>query len=256
MGLALPILALATWRPAAGCALLAVLVPLTAGIPRNTVVPFLRPSEALTFVVATGLLLFILLTRRRLVFTGLDLVILGFVLVEVLIPSVLLLVRRVQVDLETWRTVLGPVQYLVVYLVFSRSDVDRSGFRWIVNMAFVASIVVAAVAVLEVASPSFHDLVSRFYEESPMASWDPVYRPSSLVTHYSAVAGFALLSGSLAISLLVVRHRHFPAPWLGLGILANAAGLFVSPTWAPPFVLPFLAAVMSLYARPIPSRRL
>src|SRR5437762_1686405 len=132
MGLALPILALATWRPAAGCALLAIVVPLTAGIPRNTVVPFLRPGEALTFVVA-------------------------------------------------------------------------------------------AVAVLEVASPSFHDLVSRFYEESPIASWDPVFRPSSLVTHYSAVAGFALLSGSLAVSLLVVRHRHFPTPWLVLVILANGA---------------------------------
>ncbi|HXL15912.1 MAG TPA: hypothetical protein VN961_00170, partial [Streptosporangiaceae bacterium] len=85
--------ALTVWRPAAGCAGLALLVPLTGGIGRDTVIPVLRPSEALAIVVLAGLLCNIALRRRRLVFVGLDLVVLLFVLVEVLVPMLTILVR-------------------------------------------------------------------------------------------------------------------------------------------------------------------
>jgi len=252
----LPLFALSAWRPAAGCAVLALLVPLTGGIGRGTLVPVLRPSEALAMVVLTGLLYNIAVRRRRLAFVGLDLVVLIFVLVEVLIPLLTILLRPGHVDTDTWMTVLAPIQYLAVYVLFSRCEPGAAGLRWIINMAFVASIVVAAVAVLEAFSPSFHAVVSTYYEESPTPTWDPVYRPSSLVTHYSAVAGFAFLSGSLAAALLVGRHPAFRAPWLGLVIVANACGLLVSQTWAPLVALPIVAGAIVLCASRIPWRQL
>jgi len=255
-GVGLPLLTLTAWRPAAGCAVLALLVPLTGGIGRGTVVPVLRPSEALAIVVLTGLLYNIAARRRRLVFVGLDLVILIFVLVEVLIPLLTILLRPGHVDSDTWLTVLAPIQYLAVYMLFSRCEPDAASLRWIINLAFVASVVVAAIAVLEVLSPSFHAIVSTYYEESPTPSWDPVYRPSSLVTHYSAVAGFGLLNGSLATALLVGRHPGFRAPWLGLVIVANVGGLLVSQTWAPLVALPILVGAIVLCAGRIPWRQL
>src|SRR5947207_9848525 len=254
VGLAL--FAFTVWRPAAGCAGLALLVPLTGGIGRDTVIPVLRPSEALAMVVLTGLLVNIVLRRRRLVFVGLDLVILLFVLVEVLVPMLTILLGPAHVDLDTWRTVLAPIQYLAIYVLFSRCEPGADGLRWIINLAFVASIVVAAVAVLETFSPSFHAVVSTYYEESPTPTWDPVYRPSSLVTHYAAVAGFGFLSGSLAAALLVGRHPAFRAPWLGLVIVANACGLLVSQTWAPLVALPIVAGAIVLCASRIPWRQL
>src|SRR5438046_1038253 len=118
----LPLFALSAWRPAAGCAVLALLVPLTGGIGRGTLVPVLRPSEALAMVVLTGLLYNIAVRRRRLVFVGLDLVVLIFVLVEVLIPLLTILLRPGHVDTDTWMTVLAPIQYLAVYVLFSRCE--------------------------------------------------------------------------------------------------------------------------------------
>jgi hypothetical protein len=254
--MALALVGLAAWRPASACAVLALLVPLTAGIARNTVVPFFRPSEALSLVVVVGLFINILLLRRRLAYVGLDLIVLAFVLIEVLIPFLMLFVRQAQVGLDTWRTVLGPFQYFAVYVVFSRCEPTPASLRWIINLTFVASIIVAAVAVAEVLSPGFHSIVSRYYEESPTAINDPVYRPSSLVTHYSAVAGFAILVGSLAVSLLVVRVRGFPVPWLGFVVIANTCGLIVSQTWAPLVALPVVGAAIFLHARRIPWRPL
>jgi hypothetical protein len=245
---------LATWRPAAACALLALLVPLTGGIARNTLIPFLRPSEALAVVVLAGLFLNYLALRRRLVFVGLDLVVLTFVLAEVLIPLSMLVVRQVHADLETWRTILGPFQYLAVYVLFSRCEPSQAGLRAILNCAMAASIVVAAVAVLEVISPGFHNVVASYYQESPTPSWDPVYRPSSLVTHYSAVAGFAVLTGSLALALAVARHPGFPAWWLWVVVLANAGGLLISQTWAPLVALPFVFGAVLVFGRGIPWR--
>ncbi len=250
----LSLFALTAWRPAAGCAVLALLVPLTAGIGRGTLIPVVRPSEALAIVVFTGLLCNIAIRRRRLAFVGLDLVVLVFVLVEVLIPLLAILVHPAHVDLDTWRTVLAPVQYLAVYVLFSRCEPGSAGLRWIINLAFLASIVVAAVAVLEVFSPGFHSLVSTYYEESQTPNWDPIYRPSSLVSHYSAAGGFAALNGSLAAALLIGRHPGFPASWLGLVMLANTCGLLVTQTWAPLAALPVVAAAIFLQSGRIPWR--
>jgi len=254
VAVALLMIVLATWRPAAACALLALAVPLTGGIARNTLIPFLRPSEFLAVVVLAGLFLNYLALRRRLVFVGLDLVVLTFVLAEVLIPLLLLVVRQVHADLETWRTILGPFQYLAVYVLFSRCEPTQAELRAILNCAMVASIIVAAVAVLEVFSPGFHGLVASYYEESPTPSWDPVYRPSSLMTHYSAVAGFAIMSGALALALAVVRHPGYAAWWLSLVVLANGCGLLISQTWAPLIALPFVVGAILVHARRIPRQ--
>src|SRR5262249_7825379 len=55
-GGALGVLALAIRRPALACALLALAIPLSAGMARGAVVPVLRVNEALLMIVAVGFL--------------------------------------------------------------------------------------------------------------------------------------------------------------------------------------------------------
>jgi len=79
------LLVVAVVRPALACAVLAVAIPLTAGLGRGTVVPVLRVNEALLLVVAAGVVLGRLPRRRELPFGGLDLAVLAFCLGSVLI---------------------------------------------------------------------------------------------------------------------------------------------------------------------------
>src|SRR5215471_21411658 len=88
---AIALLALAIRRPALACALLALAIPLSAGMARGAVVPVLRVNEALLMVVAVGFLVHHFLRWRPLPYTGLDLVISGFCLVNVAIPWAVIL---------------------------------------------------------------------------------------------------------------------------------------------------------------------
>src|SRR5215470_3790202 len=91
-GGALGVLALAIRRPALACALLALVIPLTAGMARGAVVPVLRVNEALLLVV--GFLVHRLTKSRPLTYSGTDIVILGFCLLNVVIPWAVILLTR------------------------------------------------------------------------------------------------------------------------------------------------------------------
>ena len=251
-GLGLGVVGLSAWRPSAGCALMALAVPLTAGLGRDTLIPLLRPSEAMAIAVLAGLALNRLWRPRRLAFTGLDLAVLGFALGSVVIPVLVLTLTRISADLDTWRTVLSPVQYLAVYVMFSRCEPTLAVTRVIFNLMMAASIVVAGVTVAELLLPSVRSAVAVYYETPVLPSWDPVYRPTSLLGHFSAVGAFGLMSCTLALALAATRVPGFNGAWLSLVMLVNIVSLLASETWAPLVALPAVVALVLIYSRRVP----
>ena len=253
---ALALLVVAISRPPLACGLLAVAVPLTAGMARGGVVPVLRVNEALLLVVAAGFTANWLARRRRLAFIGLDVVVLGFCLVGVVVPWAVILLSHAEADQSDWLLVLAPVQYLVVYLLFSRTEFTSADLNRLFNLCMVASLPVAAVAVGEALDlGGTRDLVSAYYPTAALPAWDTVYRPASLLGHYSALGAFGLLNFLLALALAATRHPGFSGRWLGVVMGANLLSLLASQTYAPVAALFPGAAAVVLGARRFPWRQ-
>src|SRR5205807_6965524 len=84
------------------------------------------------------------------------------------------------------------------------------------------------------------------------APGDTVYRPTSLLGHYSAVGAFGLLNLLLAAALAAVRQPGFPGWWLALVMGSNLLAMIASATYAPVVTLPLAAGAALLVARRIP----
>jgi hypothetical protein len=182
---------LTVWRPAIGCALLVLGIPLTGGLARGSLIPLLRVNEALLLVVVSALLVRELPRRHRFTFTGLDVVVFAFSVGGVLVPWAVLSLQHADTTLDDWRSVLAPIQYLLVYLVFSRVAFLEGEVRLLLNLALLASLIVALVALAELANvPGVRDVIANYFPPlatAPGTVTDTQPRPSSLLGHYSAV---------------------------------------------------------------------
>ncbi|TMD64078.1 MAG: hypothetical protein E6I84_14385 [Chloroflexi bacterium] len=128
------LVALTARRPLIGCAALAVGVPLTTALGRDTVIPVLRPNEVLLLLVLAGFALHHLWYRRTFYYLGIDLAIAGFATGCVLIPWLVLFLGHTWIDFDTWRAVLGPLQFLVVYLCFAQLRLSDTELQRLLNL--------------------------------------------------------------------------------------------------------------------------
>lgn len=248
---------IAVWRPAVACALLAAAIPLTAGLGRGTVIPLLRVNEALLLVVAGGWVLHNLPTRRTLSFNSLDLAVLSFCISGAVIPSAVVFLTRQGPDLSDWMVIVGPLQYLMVFVLISRTEFSSQELRLFLNLVMLGSIPVALIAIAELVNlGGVRQLFGTFYPTQPLPSWDVVYRPTSLLGHYSAVGAFGLLNFLLALALSATRHPGFPTWWLAAVMGVNLVGTVAANTYAPLGALPLGVAVVLLAARGVPWRQL
>lgn len=242
-------------RPALGFCLLVLAIPLTAGMPRGSIVPLLRVNEVLLVVVAAGLVVHGLPRRRRLVFSGLDLAVLSFCLGGVLIPTAVILLESSSADMDAWLQVVAPIQYLLVYLVFSRLPLTQTELRWLINLTLLSSVIVAIVAVAELADlPGVRSVIANYYPPPPAATVQvgTVYRPTSLLGHFSAVGGFAVLNLTLALALAAARVPGFSGLWLGFVMALNGVALLATATVAPLIALPVMVLIVLAYTRHVP----
>jgi hypothetical protein len=247
---------LATVRwPAAGCALLAVGIPLSGGLSRGSVVPLLRLNEALLLLVVSALIVRELPRRHRVVFTKLDLVVLVFCLGGVLIPWAVISLQHAEAGVDEWRTVLAPVQYLLVYLVFSRVAFSSRELSTLLNLTMLASVIVALIALAEVANlPGVRLAILAYYPPPAPGPGETLFRPTSLLGHYSAVGAFGVINLVLALALAAARPQGFNGIWLGVVIALNAAATLATQTQAPIVVLPLAAVLVLVHLRRIPRQ--
>jgi hypothetical protein len=215
----------------------------------------LRVNEALLLIAVSALVVRELPRRHRLAFTGLDLLVLAFCAGGVLIPWAVLSLQRADTTIDDWRTVLAPVQYLLIYLIFSRVKFSQLDLRLLLNLAMLASVLVALVALAEVANlPGVRQAIVAHYpppvpEPATVATG---YRPTSFLGHYSAVGAFGVINLALALALAAARADGFNGIWLGVVMGLNAAAAMATVTLAPILVLPLAAALIFLHLRHIP----
>ena len=256
---ALGLLALTAWRPAIGLAVYAFSISLTTGLGRGTLIPVLRPNEAILLVVVSGLALHYLPRRQRRPITSLDLAMGAYAIGVVVISSLVLILSRSPhlFDPDTLRGVLSPLQLLLVYAVYSRVDLGSRAVQAVLNVTMLASIFVSLLAVAELADlPGARDFGSTYYPPAVnlFNAFEPGYRPISTLGHYSAVGAFATVNYMLALTLSTMRAPGFPRLWLSLVMVVNLAGLVASLTWAPLIALPLVTILVLWYGRHVPRQ--
>lgn len=256
---ALGLLALTAWRPAIGLAVYAFSISLTTGLGRGTLIPVLRPNEAILLVVVSGLALHYLPRRQRRPITSLDLAMGAYAIGVVVISSLVLILSRSPhlFDPDTLRGVLSPLQLLLVYAVYSRVDLGGRAVQAVLNLTMLASIFVSLLAVAELADlPGARDFGSTYYPPpvNLFNAFEPGYRPISTLGHYSAVGAFATVNYMLALTLSTMRAPGFPRLWLSLVMVVNLAGLVASLTWAPLIALPLVTILVLWYGRHVPRQ--
>jgi O-antigen ligase len=256
---ALALLALTVWRPAIGLTVYAFSISLTTGLGRGTILPVLRPNEAILLVVVAGVVLHYLPRRQRHPITSLDLAVGAYTVGVVVISALVLIVSRSPqlFDPVTLRAVLSPLQLLLVYVVYSRTDLASRAVQTLLNLTMLASIVVSLVAIAELADlPGVREFGATYYPPAVNVynAFEPGYRPISTLGHYSAVGAFATVNYMLALTLSTMRHPAFPRLWLSLVMVINVAGLVASLTWAPLLALPIITLLVLWYGRHVPRQ--
>ena len=256
---ALGLVALTAWKPAIGLAMYAFSISLTTGLGRGTLIPVLRLNEAILLVVVSGLVLHYLPHRKRRPVTDLDLSVGAYTVGVVVITFLVLIVSRSPhlFDPDTLRVALSPLQFLLIYVVYSRVELNSRAVQALLNLTMLASIFVGLLAVAELADiAGIRAFVATYYPPPVNFSgtFDPGYRPISTLGHYSAVGAFAAVNYMLALTLSTMRHPAFPRLWLGAVMVANLAGLVASLTWAPLLALPLVTALVLWYGRHVPRQ--
>jgi O-antigen ligase len=240
---------LTVWRPAIGLTALAIGVPLTSGLGRGTLIPLLRPNEAMLLIVVGGLLLHHLPRREQRSLTGIDLAITSFSLGSILVAWLVLFISRHSPN--DWRTVLSPIQFLVIYLAFSRTQLSNKSRVICVNASMLAAVIVGLVSVAQVLNiAGVRGFLAAYYPAAnPLDT-----RPGSTLGLYSSVGAFELLGYGLALTLATLRTPHFAPGWLGFVMIVTVIGILSSGTWAPAIGLVLATALIPLYGRRLPRQ--
>ena len=252
------VIAVTARRPSVGCALLVVGAALTSGLGRNTVLPALRTSEALTILVAAGMVIRQLGKEQR--YTFFDVVVVTYSVGAVMVPAGYLWVTGTSASVDAWRTILAPLQFLLIYLIFSRAQLNRPEIGEILQLAMGASVIVAIVAMAQVADvPGVRSFIETYYsgtgEASQICTSGPC-RATSLLEHWSGMGAFAVLHYTLALALCAYAAINFSGRFLSTVMALNAVGAFISGTQAAIIGLGLATLVIVLHSRRIPRQLL
>jgi hypothetical protein len=212
-------------HPPVAAYILLVATPFIVGIDRGSVLPLLRPNEALGLVVGTALICrgLVRLTsgeRLRVRFTKLDASILLLAITSSLAPLLWMMVRRRPITLDDFLYALTLWKFYGIYLIVRVSIRNEAQVRRCLWLSMGAAAVVAVVAILQ--SLQLFDvprLLSTYYA--------PFGKEEALTIN----RGTTTLASSIATGDLMAFNLGIAMAWLFGGgerraVLLAAAGLF------------------------------
>lgn len=219
-------------RPMAGVLLLVGLVPVTSGLAAGFPVSHVRISEALIGLV--GVTLMASVRRRDAVpWQALDWALLAYGLCWLVLGVAADRSLQEHLGLTQWGTVLGQLQFLLIYRAVRVGVRTRAERRLAVGTLLVASAAAAIIALLqELRAPGIASMVTTITggiaTGSVAGSTSHVSRATGPFDNWAALAGYllpiVLVMVACAFAKIPVRHRRL---FMAVGGLALAA-LFVT----------------------------
>jgi putative peptidoglycan lipid II flippase len=215
-------------RPAVAAYLLIFLTPLTAGIDRGTVLPVLRPNEALAVLVGAALLARWVVTVR----TGavrmprlnrLDGVLIGLAVCSSVVPLLMMLGRRREITADDLQHAIVLWKYLAVYFLVRLSVAGEKQAYRCLALSMAAASIVCVVGILQSLDLfGVPQLLGTLYAPFGVERTLAIGRGSSTLALAAAVADLAILNLAIAVGLLLRGSRH-RVP-LGLVVLVCVFG--------------------------------
>jgi hypothetical protein len=231
-------------RPAVAAYLLIFFTPLTAGIDRGTLLPVLRPNEALALLVGVALAVRWLVRLR----TGgvrmprmnsLDGVFVGLAVFSSVVPLVMMLARHREITADDLQYTIVLWKYLAVYFIIRFSVTTEKQAYWCIGLSMAAACIVSVIGILQSLDLfGVPRLLGYLYAPFGVERTLAIGRGSSTLALAAAVADLAVLNLMLAIGLLLkgAKHRLLLGlviviclfGTLGAGEFSTVLGLFVA----------------------------
>jgi hypothetical protein len=204
-------------RPWTGAYVLIVLTPLLAGLERGSVIPFLRPYEAIIVVVGAALALrgFVALVTdgvRRPGFLAVDAAIVAMAMTSSVVPLLTMLARGQEITGEDLQFAAQLWKYYGVYLIFRLSIRTEDQVRRCLWLAMGAASIVSLLAIpqsLDVAGVPA--LLARIYGSGTSGVTVQSlsnFRGSSTLGTSFAVADVLTFNLAVALGFLSQRSTH------------------------------------------------
>lgn len=227
LGIAL-VAAIAVW-PVVGTYALVSLTPLTAGIDRGTLIPLLRPNEALCAVVALALVLrwlFRLRSTRELVPHVDPLVasMLGLGLASSAVPLLWMKIRGLTIGLDDVLYALLIWKFVIVFLIVRAVPLTEKQ-RWrLLQLSVATAALISVISLLQTAGfGPLINVLKTYYTTNDNVNAITSARGSSTLGLPIAVAD--LLTFNLAIVMGVIWLRHRTRPVLIVAALLLTLGV-------------------------------
>jgi hypothetical protein len=211
-------------RPEVAAYLLLGLTPLVAGIDRGTLIPVLRPNEALLMLVAVPLIIRAIVAAsgeggRRVRVTPMDVGLVAIAVCSSVVPLAWMVARRRNIGSDDVLYALTLWKYLGLYIVFRIAARTETQVRRCLWISMAAASVVAVIGVLQALHlfgvPS---MLARFY--APFGNEGALEISRGTSTLASSFAMADVMTFNLAISLgWLARGGRPRGPLVALSVL-------------------------------------
>jgi hypothetical protein len=191
-------LTVAAWlKPILLCYITVIAVALTSGVERGILIPLFRPNE-LVVVFSAGLGLLIILTReanRRINFHQIGAAIIVLIVGTTILPGAVYLLRGTQLTIEDGYTLLGPIKYILVFLIFAYLPNNIAERKRIVKLMVWCAAIVAIVGLLQAANVGFViDFLNRWYSSTHLTEAPVAGRVTSLISAWNSLGIFMMIN--------------------------------------------------------------
>jgi O-antigen/teichoic acid export membrane protein len=244
---------------------LTFVLPLTGGLARGAVIPFLRVSQALLVL---GFILFVIAKPTRLGksrLTAIDLAFILFVLGEAVFPMLALYYHGDSINLtyisqpdgtSALQTLLGPIQYYLLYRIVVGAISSQKQVITILNLIFFSSIIVSIIGILQKLVPAVNRFIATYYPPVSLGYDIPetYQRITSTLQHYSGLGAYLAFIIILALTCYTARqHLKIPLLLLVGTFVFDSIALVLTGTLAAWIGLVVGMAVIFVLLRRIPK---
>jgi hypothetical protein len=223
---------------------LTLLFPLTGGLARGAVLPFLRIPQALLLL---GFILFLLakpsaLGKSRL--TAIDLAFVFLMFSEAVFPVLAIYFRGEYLNLNDTnnvyggsplQTLLGPIQYYLLYRIIVSSIDSEKQIKTLINISFITSNIVSIFGIMERFIPSVRNFIQTYYPTIVQGSTTPLdeLRITSTLGHFSGLAAYLVFTLILALACYTAKGTiKISLPLLAATTVFDSIALILTGTFA------------------------